>query len=229
MNSNLQLGPLVLKVQSLVIILSIPLGYMGIRYRVKRVTGIEDIVKGRIVETFEKSFVIALLTWKFSLLLLDPIRVVTNPLSILYYSGGEFGIGLATIVLLVYLYYHAKKEQISISVYGDFIAAGFLVGLGAYSLFSLLGNLHKAGVYGSQILLVMLLYLLFLKKSKETIKLSDLNQVSLWFSLGQVFIMFLNPLKQYLWWGFSKAQIFFLILAGINIIIDFIRVKNRAD
>ena len=229
MNSNLQLGPFVLRLQWMVIILSMFVGYLVVRYRLKRVTDLEDRAKERIIETIEKSIVIALMTWKFSLLLFDPVRVATNPLSILYYSGGELGIGLAIIVLLIYFYYHSKKEHISVGVYGDLIAVGFLAGLGAYSLFALLGNQLRVGVYGSQILLAMLLYLLFLRKSKQTAKLSDLNQALIWFSLGQVFILFLSPLKQFFWWGFSKAQFYFLILAAVCIIIEFLRAKNRAD
>lgn len=229
MNSNLQLGPFVLRLQWMVIILSVLVGYLVVRYRLKRVTDLEDRAKERIIETIEKSIVIALMTWKFSLLLFDPLRVVTNPLSILYYSGGELGIWLAIIVLLIYFYYHSKKGHISVGVYGDLIAVGFLAGLGAYSLFALLGNQLRVGVYGSQILLAMLLYLLFLRESKQTAKLSDLNQALIWFSLGQVFILFLSPLKQYFWWGFSKVQFYFLILAAFCIIIDFLRAKNRAD
>jgi len=229
MNSNLQVGPFVLRLQWMVSILSVFVGYLVVRYRLKRVTDLEDRAKERIIETIEKSIVIALMTWKFSLLLFDPVRVATNPLSILYYSGGELGIGLAIIVLLIYFYYHSKKGHISVGVYGDLIAVGFLAGLGAYSLFALLGNQLRVGVYGSQILLAMLLYLLFLRKSKQTAKLSDLNQVLIWFSLGQVFILFLSPSKQYFWWGFSKAQFYFLIIATFSIVIDFLRAKNRAD
>lgn len=229
MNSDLQLGPFVLKLQWLVIILSVIVGYFVARYRLKRITGLEEIIKERIIEAIEKSIVIALLTWKFSFILSDPLRVLTNPLSILYYSGGELGIGLAMVVLFLYFYYHSKKEHILMGVYGDLIAAGSLAGMMMYSLFALLGNQQTVGVYGSQILLVILLFQLYFRKDKGTANLNDLNQVLIWFSLGQVFIAFLSPLKRYFWLGFSELQIIFLILAAFCIIIEFWWTKNRAD
>lgn len=229
MDSNLQLGPFVLRIQWLVIILSMLVGYIVIRYRLKRIAGLGDLVKDRILETIEKSILIAILTWKFSLLLFDPIRVVTNPSSLLYYSGGERGIGLAIVVVLLYYYYHSRKERISLGVYGDLLTSGFLVGMVMYNVVALFGNQHWVWVYGSEILLGMLLFRLYFRKGEGTAELKNLNQAFLWFSLGQVFISFLNPLKQNFWWGFSKQQMIYLILAAICIIIDFIGVKNRAD
>lgn len=229
MDSNLQLGPFVLRIQWLVIMLSMIVGYFVIRYRLRRIAGLGDLVKDRILETIEKSIVIAILTWKFSLLLFDPVRVVTNPSSLLYYSGGERGIGLAIVVVLLYYYYHSRKERISIGVYGDLLALGFLVGMVMYNVFALLGNQDRVWIYGSEILLGILLFQLYFRKGEGTAELKNLNQAFVWFNLGQVFISFLNPLKQNLWWGFSKQQMVYLILAAICIIIDFIGVKNRAD
>lgn len=228
MDSNLQLGPFVLKTQWLVIMLSMSVAYFVIWYRLKKIASIEASVKDQITETIEKGAVIAILTWKFSFLAFHPIRVVTNPISILYYSGGESGIGLAFVVFLLYFYYHSKRDHIPLGVYGDLLAASFLAGIVVYSLFALLWSQQGIWVYGSEILLAMLLYLLYFRESKGTVRLGDLNQSLMWFSLGQVFISFLNPLKQYFLWGFSKLQITFLFLAAFCIMIDFFRAKNRA-
>ena len=53
MNSNLQLGPFVLRLQWMVIILSVFVGYLVVRYRLKRVTDFEDRAKERIIETID--------------------------------------------------------------------------------------------------------------------------------------------------------------------------------
>ncbi|HVJ49334.1 hypothetical protein [Desulfitobacterium sp.] len=226
MNANLQIGPLVLRIQWLVIILSIFIGNLMIRYRLKRFADLEDSIKDQIIVSIEESAVIAILTWKFSVVLFDPIRIVTSPLAILYYSGGERGIGLALVVVLVYFYYHSKKEHIPIGVYGDLLAAGFLIGMVAYSVIALWLNQQRAWIYGSEILLALLLYQLYFRNSKGTARLNNLNQALTWFSLGQVFVSFISPWRQNFWWGFSQLQIVFLILAAFCIMIDFFTAKN---
>lgn len=226
MDSSFQIGPIVLRSQGLVIILSMLIGYFVANFRLKRIDGLENEARSRIIETIEIAPILAIAVWKLSLILFDPVRVVTNPSSLLYFSGGERGVWLAAIAVFVYFYYHSKIEADSIWLYADLLAAGFLVGMGVYSLFGLFLNSHGAWVYGGEFLITVILYQQYFRKSMGTASFKTLNQVFLWFSLGQVFVLFLNPLKQNIWWGFSKQQIVFLSLAALGIIIDFI-VANR--
>lgn len=225
MNSTLQIGPMVFQIQGLVILFATLIGYNIINYRLKRFEDIEGSDKNHVLETIEVAAIIAIALWKFSLILFDPVRVFNTPSSLLYFSGGARGIGLAVIAVLGYLYYRSKKKGISIWIYADLLAAGFLVGLGVYSLLALFGNLNRVWVFGSEVIITLLLYLQYFRKGKGTFE--NLNQALLWFSLGQVFLSFLNPLKQNLWWGFSKLQVVFLILGAFCIVIDFL-VANRA-
>lgn len=71
---------------SLVIILSTFLGYYSLNFRLKRFTGIENSDKRRLVETIETAAILALVIWKFSLILFDPVRVITAPSSLLYFG-----------------------------------------------------------------------------------------------------------------------------------------------
>ncbi|AHF08508.1 hypothetical protein [Desulfitobacterium metallireducens] len=226
MNSTLQIGPFVLQTQGLVIILSALLGYYSLNFRLKRIDGIKDSEKSRIVETIEIAAILAIVIWKFSLILFDPVRVLTYPTSLLYFSGGERGIGLSVIAAVTYIYYHSKKETHSILLYANLLAAGYLVGMGIYSWVAIFENLNKAWVYGSEVVIAILLYQQHFRKSKEIASFENLNQSLLWFSLGQIFISFFNPLKQNYWWGFSKLQLVFLSLAVLCIVFDFV-VANR--
>jgi hypothetical protein len=226
MSSTLQIGPFVLQTQGLIIVLSTLIGYYSLHLRLKRHENIEVSVKSQVVETIELAAIMAIVLWKFSWILFNPVRAFANPSSLLYYSGGERGSWLAALAVIAYFYYRSKKESNSIWLYADLLTSGFLVSLGVYSLFALFGNLNKAWFYGSEVLLALLVYQLHFRKSEGLASLKSLNQALLWFCLGQVFVFFLNPLRQNFWRGFSKIQGVLLILAAFCIALDFI-VANR--
>jgi len=225
MNETLQVGPFLLKTHWLVVILSAFVGYFIMRYRLKAAGYLDK----RMIETIENSLIIALMVWKFSLILFDPVSVVTNPLALLYFSGGEHGIWLATVVAISYFYHRAQKDQVSVWVYGDSLAAGFLAATAVYYLIDMVGNKQMVWVDGSEIIIALLILLLIFRRSKEIGKPNHLNQVLLWFCLGQVGIAFLNPLKQNYWWGFSQEQILYLSLAALCLVIDLFPEKKRLN
>lgn len=223
MHEILQVGPFLLKTQWIIITLSALMGYFVIKYRLKT-AGYPD---QRIIETIENSLIIALVVWKFSLILFDPVSIVSNPLALLYFSGGEHGIWLAAAVAISYFYLRAQKDQISVWVYGDLLTTGFLAATAVCYLIDLVGNNQIVWVDGSEIIIALLILLLIFRRSREIGKPNHLNQVLLWFSLGQVFILFLNPLKQNYWWGFSQEQILYLSLAALCLSIDLVAEKKR--
>lgn len=222
MNETLQVGPFLLKTYLLVSTLSALAGYFVLRYRLKTAGYLDE----RIIETIENSLIIALVVWKFSLILFDPVSVITNPLALLYFSGGERGSGLAVVVAIFYFYHRAQKDKVSVWVYGDLLAAGFLTATAVYYSIDLVGNKLMVWVDGSKIIIALLILLLILGGSKEIGKPNHLNQVLLWFSLGQVGISFINPLKWNYWRGFSQEQLLYLSLAVLSLAIDLILEKK---
>jgi len=221
----LQVGPFLLKILWLIICLSAFVGYFVIKHRLQR-AGYPD---RRIIETIVNSLIIALVVWKFSLILFEPVTVVTNPLALLYFSGGEHGIWLAVVVASTYIYFRAQKEHVSIWVYGDLLTAGFLAASAVYYLIDLVLNKQMVLVYGSKIIISLLILLLIYRRSRKIDKPHHLNQALLWFSLGQVFILFLNPLKDNYWWGFSQEQILYLSLAVLCLSINWVAEKKRLN
>jgi len=119
--------------------------------------------------------------------------------------------------------------QVSIWVYGDLLAVGFLSTIAVYHLIHLFENKQMVWVDGSEILIALLILLLIFRRSKGIGKPIHLNQVLLWFSLGQVFVLFFNPLKQNDWWGFSQAQILYLSLAALFLGIDLVVERKRLN
>ena len=222
MNETLQVGPFLLKTYLLVSTLSALAGYFVLRYRLKTAGYLDE----RIIETIENSLIIALVVWKFSLILFDPVSVITNPLALLYFSGGERGSGLAVVVAIFYFYHRAQKDKVSVWVYGDLLTAGFLTATAVYYSIDLVENKLMVWVDGSEIIVALLILLLIFWGSKEIGKPNHLNQVLLWFSLGQVGISFINPLKWNYWRGFSQEQLHYLSLAVLSLAIDFILEKK---
>lgn len=225
MHEVLQVGPFLLKIQWLIISLSAFVGYFVIKKRLQR-AGYPD---QPIIETIENSLIIVLVVWKFSLILFEPVKVVNNPLALLYFSGGEYGIWLAVVVASSTIYFRAKKEHVSIWVYGDLLTTGFLAAVAVYDLIDLVLNKQRVWVQGSEIIISLLILLLIFRKSKKIGKPHHLNQALLWFSLGQVFSLFLNPFKDNFWWGFSQEQILYLTLAVLCLSIDWVAEKKRLN
>ncbi|MHB1654324.1 MAG: hypothetical protein ACYCVD_17895 [Desulfitobacteriaceae bacterium] len=222
MQEAIQWGPFLLKTQWLVIVVSGLAGYVVLRYRLKPT----EYPQKRIAETIENSLIIAFVVWKFSLLLFNPVSVVTNPLALIYFSGGERGAWLSVAVLVFYFYHRSKKEHVSIWVYGDLLAAGFLAATAVYHLILLF--LHEQTVWiDLSKALISLLVLLAILRTRAVGKPYYLNQTFLWFSLGQVFVSYLDPLKHNYLWGFSKEQVLFLLLAVLSLTLDSFMKKRK--
>ncbi|AFM42849.1 hypothetical protein Desaci_3983 [Desulfosporosinus acidiphilus SJ4] len=223
MQEVLQVGPILLRIQWLIIVLSAFVGYFVIKHRLQR-AGYAD---QRMIETIENSLYIAVAVWKFSLILFDPLTVITNPLALLYFSGGEHGIWLAAAVVCSIIYFRAQKENVSIWAYGDLLATGFLAAIVVYDWMDWVLNKQWVWVDGSEMIISLLILLVFFRKSKKIGEPYQLTQALLWFSLGQVFVQFLNPLKRNDWLGFSQEQILYLILAVLCLCLDWFAEKKR--
>lgn len=212
-----------METQWLIISFSIFVGYLVIRNRLPR----DEYPVQRMIDTIENSLIIALVIWKFSLILFEPITVITNPLALLYFSGGEHGIWLAVAIASIYIAFRAQKEHDSIWVYGDLLSIGFLAATAMYALLDLVLLRQMARVHGSELVISLLILLLIFRRSRTIGKPEQLNQGLLWFSLGQVFIQFLNPLNHNYWRGFSQEQILYLSVAILCLSIDWVVERKR--
>lgn len=223
-----QIGPFILRTQWIIIIFSVLTGYFVMKRRLNSAGNFDRTV----LTTIENSLIIVLLVWKFSVILVDPLKIIHTPLALLYFSGGEFGIGLAAIVAILYIFLHARNKKVSVLVYGDLLLTGFFAASATYFLFNLILNSYKVIIYGSNLIISLLLLLFIFKRNKEFAKPNYLIEVLIWLSLSQGFIRFLDPLKQNFWWRFSKEQIFFLTLAGLCMITNWVIVpilQNRKE
>ncbi len=96
---NLQLGSTVLNIELLVYLLAGIFGVYAVRYRQRR-----HPERERQTGDAWNAVFLWLLVWKGSLFLFDPAGVIAQPMSLLFFSGGTWGIGLASVVALAYLF-----------------------------------------------------------------------------------------------------------------------------
>lgn len=78
------------------------------------------------------AIVIWVICWKLSVLLFEPRSVLTNPMSLLYYNGGNQGIWLAVLLSGLYVWYAVRKERMDGALYIDSMLVSLIGGYAVY-------------------------------------------------------------------------------------------------
>lgn len=228
MQGIIQLGPFIINVQWLVLAISGILVYIVLPLRLKAVEPLNKVAQETIVDLL----MIIVFVWKFSLIIFEPVKVVNNPMTLMYFSGGIRGLLLALVIAAMYLIYSSRKQGISVWTYVDFITAAFLSGAVIYNLIAAVIANQFLLFYGSQSLLAALLLLWQIKRFSPVGKPENLNQLLLWFSLGEILILHFkvpNLTFNNLIWGFSKQQLLLYALATFAITINLISGRKRTN
>lgn len=219
-------GPFIINLQWLVLAVSGMLGYFVIWLRLKGV----ELFKKVVTETIFDSLVIISLVWKLSLILFHPVKFITNPMTLIYFSGGTRGFLLGLAIAAAYLFYFSRKQGVSVWIYADLIVSGALAATMSYSLIAMMSSKELLLYYGSRSLLAALLLLWQVKKLRGLGKIENLIQLLMWYILGEIFIFNLKAeeVSSYnLILGFSLKQIIFYALAIISIGSNLIFGKKR--
>jgi peroxiredoxin len=103
--SNIQIGTLVLNAELLIYVLAGVVGVLAVRFR-QRAHADKEVI----VSEAWNAFILWLVVWKGSLLLFDPVNVMKHPLSLVFFSGGTKGVGLAFIVTIVYMGFRYRRK-----------------------------------------------------------------------------------------------------------------------
>ncbi|URN94352.1 MAG: TlpA family protein disulfide reductase [Candidatus Pristimantibacillus lignocellulolyticus] len=113
---NLQLGPLVLNMDLLIYLLAGITGVLAVRLRSRG-----QLDKEQLLSYAWNTIIIWMIIWKASLLLFDPMSVISYPQALLFFDGGSKGFWLATVVAISYISYRYKGKL------GNYEAAAFIV------------------------------------------------------------------------------------------------------
>lgn len=215
----MEIGPLVLNADLFFLILSFLLVTNVIKFFSKTLEVSKDIVS-----ISENVFIIVLITWKISIFLFNPLMIVENPLSIIYFDGGIEGVFLGLFIGLVYYVYKTKNKYKAFYSFEVLFFSYSLVFI-VHQIFNYLFIKHDAVNSIIYIFLAIVLTIVFYveknKKSQER-----LFQLVLWFGLGRIFALFFSDSDSPYLFAFSKEQIFYLFLSLVVILITFLKEKG---
>jgi hypothetical protein len=211
-------GPLMIKYNWIAMAFSAFAAYIAVKYWLKD----KSEVSKPVLEDITNSLFWALLIWKFSVIIFNPVAVINNPYYILYFTGGERGILLSAIVVLIFLSIQSKKRKITFWMYAAVLAAGLLSYKLVYSLFQLSFNYSTPSLLYdlSQIVLAIVLLIWMYSRKEAFEKPQQINQLILWFSIGQMTRYFFKSFSTAVFLGLSSEQLVFLVVALCCLIVE---------
>lgn len=122
-------GPFVIQQKWVLYAASIAISYVMLRGFIKKKT--LDI---HVLDSLWNGFFIFLFIWKISYALFHPFQVIQNPLSLLYFTGGDKGVILGMLGTMLYLYWKSKRSSLAFSYYMETALFAVLTALGSYRL-----------------------------------------------------------------------------------------------
>lgn len=216
---TIQLGSFILNGQILLLLAFGGMGWLALR-AYARSRSLKDDFDSIAVN----AFIIWLIIWKGSILLLDPITTFQHPLTLLYYDGGIKGRWIASVITGLYLAYKIRRDKKSWLLMAETTTVYLLGGLAAYHIGLLWFELQLRLFHlGYAILALFVLISFFLVKPFSW---TSLLGRWLWICLGMSVISFMNPERTVFILSFSIQQLI-SIVAGIGILILMSTIENK--
>lgn len=219
--STVALGPLMIRADILIFLISAIVGFIVLKIRLR---GREEA--NWILDTYVNALIIGFVVWKFSMIVFDPIRTMQNPLSLLYFTGGDKGILLGTALALLYVGIRLNKNRPWIIALAKASILAFLAASFTRYVFLWLWD-DSFGMVG---LLYVLLHGLFsvLAWVMYDASIRVFSSLALWYSIGSVLIPFFDPERYAVLAGFTSVQVAFGLVAVAILILDiFISRSNK--
>lgn len=161
-----------------------------------------------------QAFLIWLLMWKGSLLILEPASVLQQPSSLIYFDGGVRGRWVATLSVLGYTLYQILKGRMSIRKSLEAATIFLLGGLSVY-YFGLSWFEWGENPFLPALSILFFIVLLSFFFAKGQILWVGLVERGLWLSLGLVAVRFMNIERNYIILSFDFVQLVYLAIAGV--------------
>lgn len=205
----------------LIFLLSAVIGYAVLAIRLRH-----DEKGGWIKDTYVNALGNGFILWKFSLLFFEPREALANPLSLLYFSGGQRGVWLGALVGIIYLIYRGYRNRPAIPLLvKSAVLAYSAVQAARFTLFML-----EEGSGGWEIPLSALLSAAlgvgaWLKLASPV---RSFVPLVLWYSIGSAIIPFWNANRHIAAAGFSLEQLLFILLAVSLLILDSFWIRRQS-
>ncbi|OAB41053.1 hypothetical protein [Paenibacillus antarcticus] len=213
----IQLGPFVLNLELLMFILSACIGYMALKYRLKKVT---VVVEGNISDKFVNALIIGFVIWKCSLILFDPMSVIHYPMSLIYFSGGDRGLMLAIAISVIYVWFRTRKDGTGIMLNLDVLLIGWTTSSSMYHLLLLASHKENVLYHVIFIILNIMLALYFYTRKVALGDSNVLTRVMIWYSLIMIGVSFLQKGRTLFIFGFTMEQLIYVFVFILFLWID---------
>ena len=204
-------GPLMIQEKWGLYAIAFIFSYMVVRLAIRLKS-----IHSSVIDVLWNALFLFLVVWKVSYGLFHPIEVVNNPLSLLYFTGGDKGVVLAFASVFIYFLLKGKSNGYFNHVYMELGFISILAAIGVYQ--TILWMMYDPGVnhdlFGGIVSLVLVL-IWFL--NYETNAGPLWIKLILWFSLGQLFLSFFKP-QMPLFLGFSFSQWVYIFIGFLVIV-----------
>ncbi|MCP8616412.1 hypothetical protein [Salirhabdus salicampi] len=158
-----------------------------------------------------EAWLIVYAIWKFSYILIHPVKAIENPLTILYFSGGTIGLILGLIVGLLYFFIYTKRKGIQMEfVLSVLLSSAFFYSAlysFQYAFFYDMSQwriLFTQGVY-------FLIFATLLYNKQWSSNLGSQLRISFWYLVGYIcFQLWLHDIKNqslFVWGAFGIALV----------------------
>ncbi|MGG3279490.1 redoxin domain-containing protein [Paenibacillus solani] len=104
--SIIPIGPLMIRADIVLFLICAAAGFAALRIRLRQMPQREWIQ-----DTYLSVLIIGFVSWKFGMLVFDPIRTLQHPAALIYMTGGAKGIWLGTILALIYAALRWRKHR----------------------------------------------------------------------------------------------------------------------
>ncbi|GIP40825.1 hypothetical protein J31TS4_41050 [Paenibacillus sp. J31TS4] len=220
------LGPFVVNLSLLLAAASALAGYIALAWRLRTAQS-----EGR-KETLDRLlnlFIVAVLIWKFSPLVLDFPSVVRHPVSLLYFTGGTKGLLLAGVYALGALLYGARKRGLPLLHDADAALTWLLAGLGVHRLLAYSAPLEPApGVWLlGETLLAAVLVGLQLRAKRPLGEAYPLTVTVMWYGIGRFALTLPGRVPGELPLGFTGGQLALLVAACLSFVIKILLERRN--
>ena len=218
--NTIALGSLMIRADILIFLISAAAGFFVLKWRLRR-----REESAWILDMYVNVLLIGFLAWKFSMIVFDPVRTFRYPMSLLYFTGGDKGVLLGTVLALAYIGFRLNRKK---EWTGPLIRAAALAYVaGGFTKHALI--LLWSGSFDWTEALNVVLCGFFMARLWLTYNDSfrSLLSQALWFSIASVMIPFFKEDRHAVFAGFTSAQIAFSVIAIILLLVETVWMKKN--
>lgn len=131
MNEAWVVGPLLIQAKWVFYLASIAISYAGLQIALKK-----KALDARMLDQIWNGFFVFLIVWKASYALFYPASALKNPISALYFTGGDKGAALGVISAALYLLWKSNRGPFSFQQCMKWALFAVFAAVGSYRLLS---------------------------------------------------------------------------------------------